>query len=124
MERNKKVSRPLFCGKQNIAGLNVKHIRLSQPQRMSQNDLAIKMQLNGIPINKNKIQKIEAGICGVSDIELVELARALDTTVQQLLDTTLYEKDLYSKQQGNSASSAAQNTDIYSAVDYKEPEDK
>lgn len=53
---------------------------------MSQRALADKMQLSGIDIDKNAVQKIEAGKRFVTDIELAVFAQVLKTDLAELLD--------------------------------------
>lgn len=69
----------------NICGKNVAKIRKAIVPMMSQRALADKMQLNGIDIDKNAIQKLEAGKRFVTDIELIVLAKVLSVTVDDLL---------------------------------------
>ena len=52
----------------------------------SQRELADILQLYGLDIDKNAIQRIEARSRFVTDIELVYLAKALNKTYQELLE--------------------------------------
>lgn len=72
-------------GKNNICGDKVKEIRLLQTPKMSQRILADKLQLLGIDVDKNAIQRIESGQRFVTDIEIKAIARIFDITVDQLL---------------------------------------
>jgi len=45
------------------------------------------MQLFGIDIDKNAIQRIECGKRFVTDIELVAIAKVLDVSVMELLES-------------------------------------
>ena len=58
-------------GRNNLCGENIRKLRLSFPTRLSQRALADKMQLIGIDLDKNAIQRIECGKRFVTDIELV-----------------------------------------------------
>ena len=69
----------------NICGKNVKKYRLESSSRMSQRALADKLQLEGIDLDKNAIQRIESGQRFVTDIELVALANVLDVPLESLL---------------------------------------
>ena len=60
-------------GRNNICGENIKRLRLEYPTKLSQRALADKMQLCGIDVDKNAIQRIEAGKRFVTDIELVAI---------------------------------------------------
>ena len=51
----------------------------------SQRELADALQLAGLDVDKNAIQRIEAGKRFVTDIELVYLAKVLDVSVDMLL---------------------------------------
>ena len=51
----------------------------------SQRELADALQLAGLDVDKNAIQRIEAGKRFVTDIELVYLAKVLDISVDMLL---------------------------------------
>ena len=66
-----------ICGKK--IAIQRKHMRISQRQ------LADMLQLNGLDIDKNAIQRIESGKRFVTDIELVYLAKTLNLTYDQLL---------------------------------------
>lgn len=57
-------------GKNNLCGERIRMLRLASPQKLSQRALADKMQLIGIDIDKNAIQRIECGKRFVTDIEL------------------------------------------------------
>lgn len=53
---------------------------------ISQRKLADLLQLDGLDIDKNAVQRIECGKRFVTDIELVHLARVLKCHVIKLLD--------------------------------------
>ena len=61
--------------RKNIVGPNVRRVRNNQD--ISQEKLAAKCQLIGWDISREGIAKIESQIRGVSDIELLKLAKAL-----------------------------------------------
>ncbi|MBR6193260.1 MAG: helix-turn-helix transcriptional regulator [Treponema sp.] len=69
----------------NISGENIARLRKSLIPRLSQRALADKLQLNGIDVDKNAVQRIECGKRFVTDIELVIIARVLGVTVLDLL---------------------------------------
>lgn len=54
--------------------------------KKSQRELADLLQIEGLDIDKNAIQRIEAGKRFVTDIELTFFARVLNLSYQQLLD--------------------------------------
>ena len=72
-------------GKLNICGKNVAKYRLLMQPKMSQRALADKLQILGIDVDKNAIQRIECGKRFVTDIEIVALAKALDVDIHSLL---------------------------------------
>ena len=74
-----------FDTRNNIAGINIRKLRLSYKEPLSQRALASKMQLHGIDIDKNAIQRIESGARFITDIELKQFADFFDTTVDELL---------------------------------------
>lgn len=71
-------------GKNNICGLNV--ARLRSAHGISQRALADKLQLLGLDIDKNAVQRIEAGKRFVTDIELKTIAEYFDITVDELIN--------------------------------------
>lgn len=69
--------------KNNICGKNIACFR--KKIKISQRELADKLQLIGIDVDKNAIQRIESGQRFVTDIELVALSKALNKTLDELL---------------------------------------
>ena len=53
--------------------------------KVSQRCLAGKLQMAGLDIDKNAVQRIESGERFVTDIELKQLAKVLGITVEELL---------------------------------------
>ena len=72
-------------GRNNLCGEKVRELRLNYPTKLSQRALADKMQLAGIDVDKNAIQRIESGKRFVTDIELKSFALIFDVTVDELL---------------------------------------
>lgn len=70
-------------GENNICGKNVFHYR--KLMKKSQRELADALQILGLDVDKNAIQRIEAGKRFVTDIEITFLCRALNITVNELL---------------------------------------
>lgn len=70
----------------NISGENVARFRKQMQPKLSQRALADKLQLYGIDIDKNAIQRIECRKRFVTDIELVFIAKVLDVSVLDLLN--------------------------------------
>ena len=71
----------------NISGENIARIRKETIPKCSQRALADKLQLYGIDLDKNAIQRIESGERFVTDIELIAIAEVLNTSVTELLFT-------------------------------------
>jgi transcriptional regulator with XRE-family HTH domain len=71
-------------GDNNICGRNVATLRKSVG--LSQNGLAAQLQLHGLDVDKNAVQRIEAGKRFVTDIELVYLANVLKVSYDTLLN--------------------------------------
>lgn len=72
-------------GKNNISGHVIALSRKSQEPRMSQRQLAERLQLYGIDLDKNAIQRIESGERFVTDIELKAFSQVLQISLDDLL---------------------------------------
>ena len=72
-------------GKNNLCGENIRNLRLNYPTKLSQRALADKMQLIGIDIDKNAIQRIECGKRFVTDIELKAFAEIFEVSLDKLI---------------------------------------
>ena len=70
-------------GQNNICGKQI--ARLRKEMKLSQRQLADALQLAGLDVDKNAIQRIEAGKRFVTDIELVYFAKVLNSTLDVLL---------------------------------------
>ncbi len=70
-------------GKNNVCGQQVAQYR--RQLKLSQRALADALQVSGLDIDKNAIQRIEAGKRFVTDIELVFLSRVLQVSINDLL---------------------------------------
>ncbi len=71
-------------GKNNLCGEKIAALRMEMG--ISQRALADRLQIAGLDINKNAIQRIEAGKRFVTDIELKVMSCVLDISVEQLLE--------------------------------------
>ena len=72
-------------GSNNICGRNITIFR--KELKISQRQFADLLQLNGLDIDKNAIQRIEAGQRFVTDIELTVISKVLNKSYSELLDT-------------------------------------
>jgi len=73
-------------GRNNICGEKIKKLRESMPQRTSQNAFAGMLQVQGLDVDKNAVQRIESGQRFVTDIELKVIAKTLGVSYEELLD--------------------------------------
>lgn len=71
-------------GRNNVCGTQIAHYRKEQGK--SQRELADALQLLGLDVDKNAIQRIEAGKRFVTDIELVYLTKVLNVSYEDLLE--------------------------------------
>ncbi len=76
-------------GTLNICGKNIEKLRMALSPKVSQRMLADKLQLIGIDLDKNAIQKIECGKRFVTDIEIIAFAKVFDITTDALLKEEL-----------------------------------
>lgn len=70
-------------GRNNVCGAQIAHYR--KLSRKSQRELADALQLAGLDLDKNAIQRMEAGKRFITDIELVYLAKVLNVSYEALL---------------------------------------
>ena len=71
-------------GRNNLCGNNVARFR--KEMKISQRILADRLQLIGLDVDKNAIQRIEAGKRFVTDIELVALSHVLNKSFEELIN--------------------------------------
>ena len=74
-------------GCNNICGSKIFELRKAHVPKMSQRILAEKLQLNGIDVDKNAIQRIECGKRFVTDIELVVFSKIFNVSCDVLLSS-------------------------------------
>ena len=70
-------------GLNNVCGKNIAKFRAEL--KISQRELADRMQLVGIDIDKNAIQRIECGKRFVTDIEVIAFAKVFGISYENLL---------------------------------------
>lgn len=73
-----------YHGKKNICGKRIREARVVQ--RISQSDLAAKMQVEGIIIERDSISRVEIGTRFVADYELKIFAKVLKVDIAWLLE--------------------------------------
>ena len=74
-------------GRNNICGTVIEKRRKEMGK--SQRQLADLLQISGLDIDKNAIQRIEAGKRFVTDVELPYFSKVLNLTYEALLDDTV-----------------------------------
>lgn len=74
-------------GRYNLCGKRVAELRKAMRPTVSQRALADMLQLTGLDIDKNAVQRIESGQRFVTDIELKSLAQVLGVTTEELLNS-------------------------------------
>ena len=72
-----------FDGKKNISGDRIHQARTTM--RLSQAELAARMQVNGVTIEREAISKIETGDRFVTDYELMVFAKVLNVSMEWLI---------------------------------------
>lgn len=70
-------------GLNNVCGRNIAEFRKNM--KISQKVLADKMQLVGVDIDKNAIQRIECGKRFVTDIEIIAFSKVFSISYEELL---------------------------------------
>ena len=73
----------------NLSGENIARIRKAIIPTLSQRALADKLQLFGIDVDKNAVQRIECGKRFVTDIELFAISQVLGVSVMELLGISI-----------------------------------
>lgn len=71
-----------FDGEKNVSGDRIHQARTAM--RLSQADLAARMQVNGVTIEREAISKIETGDRFVTDYELMVFAKVLGVSMEWL----------------------------------------
>ena len=70
-------------GRNNVAGIKVAELR--KGLRISQRELADRLAVIGLDVDKNAVQRMESGQRFITDIEMISLAKIFNTTVEELL---------------------------------------
>ena len=70
-------------GRNNICGTKISSLRTNMG--ISQRELADRLQIEGLVIDKNAIQRIEVGKRFVTDIELIVFSKVLNISLNELL---------------------------------------
>lgn len=76
-----------YDGKANIVGRQI--YKLRKEKKLSQEELAAKLQVNNIELSQKAISRIEKQERFVTDYELLVISKVLDVSIYEL-----YEKDV------------------------------
>jgi len=72
----------------NFVGPRIREARYRHGQKVTQEELAARLQTLGLGLDRTAISKIEAGTRPVTDIEIVAICKALDMGVDALFTET------------------------------------
>jgi len=75
-----------YNGKKNLCGNKIREARTKN--RISQSDLAARVQLAGVTLERDSISRIEIGTRFIADYELKAFAEVLGVSVEWLLADT------------------------------------
>lgn len=75
-----------YKGRKNLCGNRVKEARARL--KITQEDLAARLQVEGITMERDSVSRIEIGTRFVTDYELVVLARVLNVSLEWLQSRT------------------------------------
>ncbi len=71
-------------GLNNVCGKNIAKFRVEM--KISQRELVDRLQLVGLDVDKNAIQRIECGKRFVTDIEIIAFSKIFDRSYEELLE--------------------------------------
>ena len=71
--------------RRNVIGERVRLARERAKPRITQADLAARLQIEGLRLERVAISKIETGYREVTDVEAIAIAKALGVTISWLL---------------------------------------
>lgn len=73
-----------YQGKKNVSGERIKELRMKG--HMSQSELAAKLQVEGVMLERDSISRIESGARFVADYELFVFAKIFGVEIGSLLE--------------------------------------
>lgn len=73
-----------YNGKKNLCGIRIREARTKQ--RLSQCDLAARLQTEGVTMEQDSISRIEIGTRFVTDYEVKVFAKVLNVSLSWLLE--------------------------------------
>ncbi len=77
-------------GKNNICGKNIAFFR--KEIKISQRELAERLQVAGLDVDKNAVQRMESGQRFITDIELVYISKALKKSYDELFNPNISDR--------------------------------
>ena len=72
-----------YHGKKNVSGDRIREARLKR--RLTQEDLAAKLQIEGVIMERDSVSRMEIGTRFVTDYELMVLSKVLGVSMQGLV---------------------------------------
>ncbi len=69
-------------GKNNVCGKNIAKFRMEM--KLSQKKLSDRLQIAGLDVDKNAVQRMESGQRFITDIELQYLSKVLNKSMDEL----------------------------------------
>ena len=72
-----------YHGKKNVSGGRIREARLKR--RLTQEDLAAKLQIEGVIMERDSVSRMEIGTRFVTDYELMVLSKVLGVSMQWLV---------------------------------------
>lgn len=69
-------------GKNNVCGANIAKRR--KEMKISQRELADRLQIVGLDVDKNAVQRMESGQRFITDIEILYLSKVLEQSLDEL----------------------------------------
>lgn len=72
-----------YRGKKNVSGDRIREARLKR--RLTQEDLAAKLQIEGVIMERDSVSRMEIGTRFVTDYELMVLSKVLGVSMQWLV---------------------------------------
>lgn len=73
-----------YQGRKNVSGEQIRQLRVKK--RISQSELAARLQIRGVTLERDSISRIESGTRFVADYELYIFAEVLGVEVADLLE--------------------------------------
>lgn len=74
----------MVLGMRNIVGPRIKEARYTEGRRLTQHQLAARLQTLGVDLDRTAISKIESRRRPITDIEIIAICKALGIRVEDL----------------------------------------